>query len=258
VAFPLPGGEYWQVARWSPEGRVELIEDRFDPYDMSASGREMVGEYGFFTACHWREGEGLRLFWEPFTRADAVSADGTIVAGIFIDRNPPRFCVGRWFVDEYRMECADPPQTMTQVMDMSADGRVIAGYDYDPESGDVTGFLWEAGRGWINIGEAYRWLLGENEAGGAGRMSADGRYLLVSILTPPLPGGYRLGAVGILDRFGIQGDVTGDDCVDDADLLRLLFAFGQEGWRPEDVNVDRAIDEQDLLIVLSRFGECAN
>jgi len=259
VAFPRGTGEEWWVARWSPEGRVELIEGSLMPRAMSATGREMVGTYGYFVACRWREGEGFRLFWEPFTRAVAVSADGAIAAGRFIDRNPPRFCVGRWFVDEYRMECAISDTRILSI-GMSADGRLISGaYDIAPEEDliEPRAFLWEEGRGWVDLNEVYGWLFGENIAESAG-ISADGRYLVVSILTPPLPGGYRLGAEGILDRFGVHGDVTGDDCVDDADLLRLLFAFGREGWRPEDVNVDRVVNEQDLLIVLSGFGECAN
>jgi uncharacterized membrane protein len=231
---------------------VELIDVYFHANDMSASGREMVGVYEYFWACHWREGEGLRLFWEPFTTANAVSADGTIAAGRFIDRNPRRFCTGRWFVDEERMECADPPQRITQVMDMSADGGMIVGWYEDRERGEGYGLFWEEGRGWVNIEEAYRWLFGENEVHYATGVSADGRFIVVMISSPSLV------TEAILDRFGIQGDVTGDDCVDDADLLRLLFAFGEEGWRPEDVNVDRMVNEQDLLIVLSRFGECAN
>ena len=143
-------------------------------------------------------------------------------------------------------------------MDMSADGRIITAYDIDPESGEVDSFLWEEGRGWIDIGEAYRWLFGENTVDGVEHLSADGRYMIVSILTPSFPEGYRLGTNAILDRFGVHGDVTGDDCVDDADLLRGLFAFGREGWRPEDLNVDRVVDEEDVVMLLSRFGECAN
>ena len=95
VAFQRGDRTEWWLARWSPEGRVELIEDCFSPHDMSATGRELVGVYGYFYACHWREGEGLRLFWEPFTVAWSVSADGRIAAGIYVARNPRRFCVGR-------------------------------------------------------------------------------------------------------------------------------------------------------------------
>jgi len=53
----------------------------------------------------------------------------------------------------------------------------------------------------------------------------------------------------------VEGDVNGDRCVDDADLLAVLFAFGQVGDdMPEDVNRDRIVDDADLLIVLFNFG----
>ncbi len=54
---------------------------------------------------------------------------------------------------------------------------------------------------------------------------------------------------------GIPGDVNGDGCVDDADLLLVLFAFGSSGYGlPEDVNGDGTVDDADLLIVLFNFG----
>ena len=43
-------------------------------------------------------------------------------------------------------------------------------------------------------------------------------------------------------------------CVDDADLLRLLFEFGGRGYRNEDLNWDGVIDDADLLTVLFNFG----
>ncbi|MFQ3610353.1 MAG: hypothetical protein SNJ72_02565 [Fimbriimonadales bacterium] len=51
----------------------------------------------------------------------------------------------------------------------------------------------------------------------------------------------------------VEGDVNGDGCVDDADLLAVLFAFGGSGG-PEDVNSDGVVDDADLLIVLFGFG----
>ncbi len=71
------------------------------------------------------------------------------------------------------------------------------------------------------------WVLEEVEMGGGGE-SGD---------TPPPP-----------------GDVNGDGCVDDADLLAVLFAFGGSGG-PEDVNGDGVVDDADLLIVLFNFGQ---
>jgi len=53
-----------------------------------------------------------------------------------------------------------------------------------------------------------------------------------------------------------NGDVDGNRCVDDADLLAVLFAFGQSGSNlgRVDVNCDQVVDDADLLIVLFNFG----
>ena len=54
---------------------------------------------------------------------------------------------------------------------------------------------------------------------------------------------------------GIESDVNDDGCVDDAELLAVLFAFGQIGNNlPEDVNGDGVVDDADLLTVLFNFG----
>jgi hypothetical protein len=50
------------------------------------------------------------------------------------------------------------------------------------------------------------------------------------------------------------GDTTGDGCVDDADLLQVLFAFGATGANPADVNGSGIVDDADLLDVLFNFG----
>jgi len=49
------------------------------------------------------------------------------------------------------------------------------------------------------------------------------------------------------------GDVNGDGCVDDRDLLIVLFSFGQQGG-PADLNGDGIVDDSDLLLVLFNFG----
>lgn len=50
------------------------------------------------------------------------------------------------------------------------------------------------------------------------------------------------------------GDINADGCIDDADLLAVLFAFGSTGCLPEDVNGDSVVDDADLLEVLFNFG----
>ncbi|GIV08451.1 MAG: hypothetical protein KatS3mg019_0542 [Fimbriimonadales bacterium] len=51
-----------------------------------------------------------------------------------------------------------------------------------------------------------------------------------------------------------RGDVTGNHCVDDEDLLLILFNFGAVGNNIADVNCDGIVDDADLLIVLFNFG----
>jgi WD40 repeat protein len=57
-----------------------------------------------------------------------------------------------------------------------------------------------------------------------------------------------------------DGDVNNDGCVDDTDLLQVLFVFGQSGSNlPEDLNNDGTVNDSDLLEVLSNFGRgCEN
>ncbi len=52
-----------------------------------------------------------------------------------------------------------------------------------------------------------------------------------------------------------NGDVNGDNRVDDADLLMVLFAFGAQGGSPADITGDGRVDDSDLLTVLFNFGQ---
>ncbi len=80
-------------------------------------------------------------------------------------------------------------------------------------------------------------------AGWSGPTTSAGRYII------QLQGAYFVDANGTNG-----GDVNGDGCVDDADLLAVLFAFGSTGSRPEDLNCDEVVDDADLLTVLFNFG----
>lgn len=55
----------------------------------------------------------------------------------------------------------------------------------------------------------------------------------------------------------LQGDANNDGCVNDLDLMIVLFNFGTLADPRGDVNNDGVIDDLDLLIVLFWFGECA-
>jgi hypothetical protein len=53
----------------------------------------------------------------------------------------------------------------------------------------------------------------------------------------------------------LRADIDRNGCVDDADLLRVLFDFGRAGaLLPPDVNGDGTVDDADLLEVLFQFG----
>ena len=52
---------------------------------------------------------------------------------------------------------------------------------------------------------------------------------------------------------GVFGNVNGDNIVDDADLLQVLFNFGSND-RASDANGDGIVDDADLLTVLFNFG----
>lgn len=69
----------------------------------------------------------------------------------------------------------------------------------------------------------------------------------------------RLQGAYFVDETGCgsscAGDANGDGCVDDADLLLVLFNFGQSGSAvPGDLNGDSVVDDADLLLVLFDFG----
>jgi hypothetical protein len=69
-----------------------------------------------------------------------------------------------------------------------------------------------------------------------------------------IPGLRRLLGTTTVDFSLTLGDVNGDNIIDDADLLAVLFEFGNITNAPADVNGDGIVDDADLLIVLFNFG----
>ncbi|MDW8107781.1 MAG: dockerin type I domain-containing protein, partial [Armatimonadota bacterium] len=55
---------------------------------------------------------------------------------------------------------------------------------------------------------------------------------------------------------GAPGDVNGDNVINNADLLEILFNFGQSGSNlAADLNYDGNVNNADLLVVLFNFGQ---
>lgn len=89
----------------------------------------------------------------------------------------------------------------------------------------------------------------------AAAISPDGRYI-VGFAQTYNPRGYLLDTESSCTAcVAHDGDVDNNACVDDADLLAVLFAFGGTSYLGRaDVNCDGQVDDSDLLTVLFNFG----
>jgi hypothetical protein len=80
-------------------------------------------------------------------------------------------------------------------------------------------------------------------------------FVTDAVCTPLIPTCARAFNIQLASYGGarLEGDVDCNGCVDDADLLAVLFAFGGSGGA-EDLNGDGTVDDADLLTVLFAFG----
>jgi hypothetical protein len=116
--------------------------------------------------------------------------------------------------------------------------RVKARDGYTPATGDTFDILVRSGSSW-------------NATGGFRRVEVDPDTLPCIAFEVQ----YLSDRMRLIARLTTDPDVNGDGCVDDADLLAVLFAFGQTGSNlAEDINCDEVVDDADLLSVLFAFG----
>ena len=134
---------------------------------------------------------------------------------------------------------------------VSADGAVVVGAAQNA-AWNWRAFRWTAAGGMEDLNTTYASLLTPGSSlTAAFAISLDGRYI-VGVGLNVAAG--RTEAFLLDTGFPRQGDVDRSGCVDDADLQRVLLAFGERGYRNEDLNWDGVIDDADLLIVLFNFG----
>ena len=117
--------------------------------------------------------------------------------------------------------------------------RVKGRDGYAPATGDTFDILVRSGSSW-------------NATGGFRRVEVDPDTLpCVQVEVRYLSDRVQL----VVTRAPGGADINRDGCVDDADLLAVLFAFGQTGSNlAEDINCDEVVDDADLLAVLFAFG----
>jgi uncharacterized membrane protein len=141
---------------------------------------------------------------------------------------------------------------------ISVDGSVIVGASQNA-AGEWRAVRWRRVQGQYRIedlNQTYAALLANGSVlRSAYGMSPDGRY----IVGQGWNAATRRDEAFLLDTQGCaseNGDVDANGCVDDADLLAVLFAFGNSGSNlgRVDVNCDGVVDDADLLIVLFNFG----
>ncbi|MGQ9901452.1 MAG: hypothetical protein ACUVR1_04480 [Fimbriimonadales bacterium] len=108
--------------------------------------------------------------------------------------------------------------------------------DYAASAGGVIGWAYQEGRVIsLSVAPAYALNLTAQNAAFRRLLTNAVRWAALNACTPS------------------SGDVDGNGCVDDADLLEVLFAFGATGG-DADVNCDSVVDDADLLEVLFAFG----
>ncbi len=256
--------------RWRADtGTMEDLGSIADPprggwaYDVSADGIVVVGwarnANNQLRAFRWTEETGMVELSAPEHRsgfAYAVSGDGRVAVG--------RAWTSAGAFRAFRWIWQDPPLPPigedlgtvgglhAEARDISADGNVVVGWSRDANNRDAA-FRWTAQTGMQNLNVVYANLLTYGSfLQRAEAVSLDGRYIAGWGFN-----GFADNFEGFLLDTWRFGDTNGDGCIDDADLLNVLFAFGTPGTgytRHEDINKDGLVDDADLLIVLFNFG----
>ncbi|MCS7209974.1 MAG: hypothetical protein NZ874_10440 [Fimbriimonadales bacterium] len=252
----------WRAFRWTAHsGTVALgtlpgIVDSF-AYGVSANGSIVVGAVGGnFFAFRWTAQTGMELLGTLPGGSDSaafgVSADGTVIVGRADDATG-LFQAVRWENGTIQVSGTFGDDD-GEAYGVSADGSVVVGATIYPLGVPKRAFRWRNGI-IEDLNIAYANLLADgSELREARSISSDGRYIVGT--------GYNAATRRWWEAFLLDtwrtGDTNGDGCLNDTDLLRVLFAFGTQGTPPayhEDINRDGIVNDADLLIVLLNFGQ---
>jgi probable HAF family extracellular repeat protein len=265
VVGEVYSGWFWRAFRWTAANWMQALgtlggsDSR--AYGVSADGSAVVGSAQVspsgVRAFRWTAETGMQNLGAPegaSSAAYSVSAGGSVVVGSIIYSFSQAHAF-RWTAEEGMQNLGTLPGcNVTQAQAVNADGSVVVGIAMGRGS---CAFRWTAARGMENLNATYADLLaGGSLLEAAYAISPDGRYIV--------GGGYnaatRRREAFLLDTgFPPRGDVNRSGCVDDADLLAVLFAFGARGYRNEDIDWNGTVDDADLLQVLFHFGDgCEN
>lgn len=226
---------------------------------ISANGTKVVGgsldSSGTMQAFLWTSSTGMtNIGASGFSSfANDISSDGLVAVGWFENALGNRRAVRKDLTTGSVTNLGHLGGNWAAALGTNVDGSIIVGWSKD-SSNNFRAFRWTSAGGLEDLNVTYAALL----TGGSFLVRADG----VSPLGRYIVGqGYNAQTGSYESAFLLdtcvphRGDVDGNGCVDDADLLAVLFAFGQTGELGRvDVNCDGVVDDADLLIVLFNFG----
>ena len=252
--------------RWTASGGMQdlgtLGGSNSRAYGVSADGSVVVGRArnaaGWERAFRWTASGGMQdlgTLGGRYSAAYGVSADGSVVVG-WADNAAWQARAFRWTAAGGMQDLGTLCGIESYASDVSADGSVVVGKATNA-AGQRRAFRWTASGGMEDLNRTYASLLTNgSELVWARAISPDGRYIV--------GWGYnattRRYEAFLLDTgprcTAHNGDVDANGCVDDADLLAVLLAFGNTGSNlgRVDVNCDGVVDDADLLQVLLNFG----
>jgi probable HAF family extracellular repeat protein len=227
-------GNQWAFV-WRPATGMRALEfpnaQATIAYAVSAdgvvAGQAIIGLYGY--ACYWDEAGAYRIHSRP-SMATGVSYNGQTIAG--------------WAENQAARRVVPFALSTDRV------GRQVVGGSRTAD-GNTRAFYWTRTVGMVSLQDHFAGLI---PAGwtltSASGISPNGRYIVGIGQNPQ--GATEAWLLDTGRNCYSGGDVDGNGCVDDADLLEVLLGFGRVGVA--DVNCDGIVNDADLLEVLFNFG----
>ncbi len=219
------------------------------------------GGSGTTRAMRWTSATGMQnlgvIPGATFSRAEAVSPDGTVVTGYSQSPSPgagPKMF--RWTADTGLVNLGTVVGNSSFGYGVNADGTIIVG-----DSGG--GAIWTPDTGIMafrdylimrNVPGVDDWI----SFGPIRGVSPDGDVMIGTGSTVTNPNLQPFIVRGLADEGEpCAGDTNGDNIVNFSDLNAVLAAFGQTGAPgtiPADLNGDGVVNFSDLNTVLAAFG----
>jgi probable HAF family extracellular repeat protein len=230
-------------------------------HDVSTDGSIIVGASttptGDVHACLWRWNDRTIIdlgVLPGYIRSEAygVSANGDIVVGILETVGSVQHAFV-WRERSGMIDLGTLGGRYSRAYSVASDGTVVGGSETASYEGHA--FRWTPTNGMEDLNTLYASVLPPGSYLEEARaISPDGRY----IVGVGYNAATRRQAGFLLDTYctAHNGDVDNNGCIDDADLLAVLFAFGNTGSHlgRVDTNCDQVVDDADLLTVLFNFG----